>query len=276
MSDLDLVYNLWDDKEESVQDICSSVSLNLAANRVLYPQLGSYEYQSATLGVTMLAKTFCQNHWAITPESRDGNRSSKRPDLIVELAYKTEGALIYPAKLDDTDQDEIGFCLHLIYEAKGSHGNRFEQALAQVTDDQIPARFGQEQTLFVVIQRGLRFGFFEYHNDKQELDRLGIPHFRGCVPVTYDFHNSDGEFRNFLPIGHQLADTVLPLYHDTQNLRGLSDVNAQAIRTDAERIRTPCVFDYFEHQEYINYILARLAVDRPRIIWFLVWLQYCV
>ena len=235
----------------------------MAADRISNPLLGSYEYQSVTLGLTMLAKTFWQDHWAITPESHDGNLSSKRPDLILEMVYKTEGNNFYPAKQSDQVDLEMG--IHLIYEAKGSESRyRFEQALAQVTDEQIPRRYNNENIVFVVVQRGLRFGFFEHHKDRQELDRLRIPHLRGCVPLTYNFCNYEGEFRNFFPLGYQLPGTVLPIYHDTGNLRGLSNADAQAIRTDAEAVTVPCVFDYSIHPECINYILARMAFDRPR------------
>lgn len=269
MSLLDCVYNLWDDKDEPVPDICSAVSLHMAADRISDPALGSYEYQSVTLGLTMLAKTFNHDHWALTPESHDGNRSAKKPDLLVELVYISKGYRIYPAKRSDyrPDGPELTMGIQVIYEAKASEtGDRFEQALAQVTDHQIPQRCGNEYTMFVVVQRGLRFGFFEYHKDKQQLDRLGIPHFRGCVPVTHDFNNSLGEFRNFFPVGYQLPGGVLHLYHDTRSLRGLSNVAAQAIRTEAEAMATPCVFNFHSHPREINHVLARMAFDRPRAV----------
>jgi hypothetical protein len=270
MSALNSVYNPWNDTEESVQDICSDISLRVAADRIMHPPSGSYEYQTATLGSTMLSKAFYDEHWAITPESRDGDKSSKRPDLIVEFAFKlTDNMQMQFANREDFDNysGPMGFSLHLIYEAKGLKGNRFEQALAQVTDHQIPERYAEEQKCYVVVQRALKMGFFEYHKDIKELDRLDIQHFRGCVPLTLNYYDSEGDWRSFFPQeDYQLPPGILPLYFDQDRLRSVKDPTISAIREEAARMKIPCVFDYSLHKKEINFILARLRLDFARSI----------
>ena len=40
--------------------------------------------------------------------------------------------------------------------------------------------------VFIIVQRGLDIGFFEYFNGEAELVEGGTDHFRGCVSLTQD------------------------------------------------------------------------------------------
>lgn len=260
-----------------IRDICSLPSILFAADRVLQPLSDTYEYHSVTVGVSMISKAFHQDHWLITPESHDGDYSKKRPDLVVAcirfLELNPSGFLRFPTLQEyenKTDQDPLGMGLHLIYEGKSiSSNSRMEDALAQVTDFQMPQGFQNNRSIFVIIQRGLLFGFFEHFPNRNLLDTLGISHFRGCVSVTSAFKDLHGRVRTFFPLEEQLPQDLLPLYHNTERLRGTQDPAKQSVRNDAANFIFPCIFDFRRHPRQINYILARMSKFIPRMLsWF--------
>lgn len=67
-----------------VKNICYLVATIICANTIEYPERGSYEYQTKSLGVTMLTKAFHEDNWIITPEAHYGNLENKIPDLLIE------------------------------------------------------------------------------------------------------------------------------------------------------------------------------------------------
>lgn len=252
-----------------VKDICSLASIRMAADAIEHPQLGSYEYQSKTLGVSLLVKAFNEDHWLFTPEAHDGNIRAKKPDFIIEcvslIHRDLESSYIFPTPIQ-FESESIHMGIHLIYEAKGKESNdRLEDALAQVVEDQISERANDETNFFVVVQRGLLFAFFEYYHEKSKLDLLNIPHFRGCVPVTAEYENSFGSCELFFPDDYTQPNDLLPLFHNFERLRS-QDPEKQRIRQDAANLQVPCVFDFKKHPWEINLVLHRMCKFRPRFI----------
>jgi len=104
--------------------------------------------------------------------------SRKRPDIVVE----------------ELDPKGTKSSLRLLMELKSSKGDRFEDALDQVVNE-IEETLQSQMEVYVVVQRGTKIGFFEYHNDVSNLDEEGISHFKGCVSLTQDYASkaySDG------------------------------------------------------------------------------------
>lgn len=153
----------------STANYCNAPSLQLAKSRIQNPpDRQPYEHHVGSWACTMLSMVFNGHQWIITPEKRDQN-SKKRPDLV--------------EKLNDAHTESFH---HLFMELKSSKGDRIEEALAQVVDE---IQDTMEQTIeaFVVVQRGTKIGFFEYHNDISNLDEEEIPHFKGCVSLTQTY-----------------------------------------------------------------------------------------
>ena len=119
---------------------------------------------------------------------------------------------------------------NLVKEIKRSNGHRMEEALNQSVKD-IAQTLDYLQTfeVFIIIQRGFRIGLFEYHNDISDLDEEDIPHFLGCVSLTATY-NIGGQPSTILPV--QNIPNVLPLYHDTQRLREVTDKEKRKVRVE--------------------------------------------
>lgn len=255
---------------ENVKAISSLASVRLLANSITDPAHGSYEYQTSALGITMFTKAFQEDHWIFAPEARFGNINGKRPDLVVQMArlshLSPQEDVLHPTP-DDFEQGLAMFIgTHLIYEAKAQNSSdRLEDALAQVVKT-IPLAAGPATAMYIVIQRGLSFAFFEYYHDKALLDHLRIPHFRGCVPITAEYENSLNVTELFFPDAYYENDVVLlPLFHDFHNLRA---VNAERtkIREEAGDLVELCVFNFREHAREIDLVLHRMSKFRPRAI----------
>lgn len=70
--------------------------------------------------------------------------------------------------------------------------------------------------VYIVIIKGTKIGFFEYHNDQDELDDNNIPHLRGCTSLTQDY-----EIRGRMAtVLENKPDGMEPLYHNTRLFLG--------------------------------------------------------
>jgi hypothetical protein len=193
----------------------------------------------------MLKTVFHGPEWIITPEKTDEN-SKKRPDLVVE-------------KFEDGKAEH-----YLFMELKASNGDRFEDAISQVVDE-IAETMEEGIEAYVVVQRGLKIGFFEYHNDVSNLDEEDIPHFKGCISLTQNYP-IDGKVTKVL--SEPLPAGVDLLFHNYTKLRKVTD-NREA----AEEYKTSCIFDICKHQKVINLLFDHMVNKKPRSS---VWVRYCL
>jgi len=224
-----------------MSDYCAIPSIQFAMKRIQDPSsLGHgprpYEHHVGSWAFTMLKTVFHGPEWIITPEKTDEN-SRKRPDLVVE-------------KFKDGKAEH-----YLFMELKASEGDRFEDAISQVVDE-IADTMEEDIEGYVVVQRGLKIGFFEYHNDVSNLDEENIPHFKGCISLTQDY-KIGGKVTKVL--SEPLPADVDFLFHNHTKLRKVTEN-----RDAAAEYKTPCIFDICKHQKVINLLFDHMVNKNPR------------
>lgn len=264
----------------SIPKYSSSRPVQAALHRIKNPPTPiSYEHHVSSWAGTMLKKVFHSDDYTLSSEVIDPYEKSK-PDFLIE-------------KL--TNQDKL--VRHLYVELKKVGGDHFEKALDQATKH-IRATIEEEsetvKECFVVIQRGLDIGFFEYHARQEDLE--GFPNFRGCVSLTQAFRTdqdmpytdedimTDQDTQNYDPMDK--IDQSLQRYvkFDDQyrriivsttleglkqlsfgNYRG-NNLDLLQIRNDARLYTVPCVLNIEQHQELIDYLFHYMSLQTPRII----------
>jgi hypothetical protein len=231
----------------AVPNYCDQSSLLFAKKRINNPPTVQnkngllvstpYEHHVGSWAFTMVSSVFRGPKWIITAEKIDTN-SKKRPDIVVE-------------KLNSTDTESEHY---LFMELKAKDGDRFEDALAQVVFE-IAETMEDTIEAYVVVQRGTKIAFFEYHNDVDNLDEEGIYHFKGCVSLTqsYDIRGVN------TPVLKDIPNDLDYLYHDNSRLK-----NQTEIRAEAASYNTPCVFDLDKHGQEINFLFHHMANHKPR------------
>jgi hypothetical protein len=231
----------------ALKNYCAQPSLRFARKRINNPPLvynnqgifvpTPYEHHVGSWAFTMVNSVFHGPLWIITAEKIDQN-SRKRPDIVVE-------------KTDDTGEKSKHY---LFVELKARDGDRFEDALAQVVTE-IAGTMEDTVEAYVVVQRGTKIAFFEYHNDVGNLDEEDISHFRGCVSLTqaYSIKGVSTVVLSNLP------DDLDRLYHNYGYLKKQTE-----IRTEAALYDVPCVFDINKHEQEINFLFQHMADQNPR------------
>lgn len=186
------------------------------------------------LGSNNAEKGFSDDKWIIIPE-RSNEHTRRRPDITVQNMETP----------------------HLLYEVKSSKGDRLVDALFQ-TIDGIPPQWVDSMTdgsLYIIIQRGCKIAFFEYHNNTDDLNSHKIPNIKGCISLTQRLWDVN-RYRSILD---SIPDTVLPLYHDLS----LSINNTEA-RKAGRGYKARCVFDIQQHQREINFLFHHILTSKPR------------
>jgi len=109
---------------------------------------------------------------------------------------------------------------------------------------------------------GERIGFFEYHQDRDNLDEEGIPHFEGMVSLTtsYDFSGNPTRIMDDRDIPTDLEK----LFHNTGGLRTVQDPEQQEIREKARLYKTPCIFNITKHTKEIEYMFNHMENNKAR------------
>lgn len=252
----------------------NSPSVLAACNRITQPPGGiPYEHHVSTWAGTMLKKVFQSDNYTLSAEVIDATEN-KKPDYLIE-------------KLDDQNK----LVRYVYVELKKEGGQHFEKALYQATEYLQNTIEGTSETVkecFVVVQRGVKIGFFEYHARHEDLKH--ISNFHHCVSLTQVIDTEeDNPFveedrptymdpnTNLHPslIQHIRFDNekrnILP--HPPQDLQQLSfgnyngrDRKLQTLLRDARAYTTPCVFDITQHQREIDYLFYYMSVQPPRII----------
>lgn len=264
----------------SIPQYSSSRPVQAALHRIKNPPTGiRYEHHVSTWAGTMLKKVFHSDDYTMSSEVIDPHEKSK-PDFLIE-------------KL--TGQDKL--VRHLYVELKKVGGDHFEKALDQATKhirETIEEESDTVKECFVVVQRGLDIGFFEYHARQEDLE--GIPNFRGCVsltqvyrteedmPYTDDDIMSNQDTQNYDPMGKidqslrryvKFDDEYRRIIVSTtlEGLKQLSfgnysgnDTDLLRIRGDARLYTVPCVLNIEQHQALIDYLFHYMSFQTPRKI----------
>lgn len=260
----------------------SSRPVQAALHRIKNPPTGiRYEHHVSTWAATMLKKVFHSDDYTMSSQVIDPHENSK-PDFLIE-------------KL--TDQNKL--VRHLYVELKKIGGDHFEKALDQATKH-IRATIEEEsetvKECFVIVQRGLDIGFFEYHARPEDLVDEHIPNFRGCVSLTQVFRTeedmpyTDQEFHTLSSDQYNPKDKIdrslqqyvefdnehRPVIVSKNEVKGLKqlsfgnykgkDPDLLQIRDHARLYTVPYVLNIEQHQELIDYLFQYMSLQTPRII----------
>lgn len=112
--------------------------------------------------------------WSIVPEFRE--EGGKRPDFVVEKFH-----------LNNSLSPKQQFVPIIAVELKSAKGNSLIQALDQSTASMITLvdDLGEDFNIFIIIVKRKTIGFFEYHNDRNNLYEESIRHHNGAIPFNY-------------------------------------------------------------------------------------------
>lgn len=245
----------------TITNSCSSASLQYAKTLIKTPPIirneknkkerKYYEHYVASWGCTISNLVFTGQEWISTPERRD-DYSGRKPDWSVYKMFTTK-------------DNKQGAKPHVLTEYKSVKGDRFEKALDQTVDDYAETMdaAGQQSgvyDVFIVIIKGTKIGFFEYHNDT-DLDVYGIPNFKSCTYLTQDY-----EINGIMTcVLDSKPDGMEPLYYNTNRLKKgkLKNNKQQKIRDEAARYKELCVLDMDKHQDQINFLYHHMLNNEP-------------
>jgi hypothetical protein len=129
------------------------------------------EYEVGRVILTLLRKYFTlEDNWAITPEFRVPEK--KRPDFCLEKF---------------TPDENIKFRPKIFVEIKSIIGDNIQKATGQITET-LPEtldELGAEFDCFLIVVRGAKLAFYEYHNDRNNLTEDNLIHHHGAIPFNH-------------------------------------------------------------------------------------------
>jgi hypothetical protein len=137
-----------------------------AALAELAAQNGKLEYLTSRITLQLLRIHFSPEHWSIVAEYY--TEEAKKPDYVVE---KIENNKLTP---------------HIFVECKSKKGDSFNKAVHQLTEaSQITAdELSGNYSLWFIVTRNDKIGFYLYSNDRSNLEEDGIPNYNGAIPVN--------------------------------------------------------------------------------------------
>lgn len=109
----------------------------------------------------------------------------KRPDRLIEK---------YTEPVLGTVGGKANFSPHIFVELKSAKGDSLEKAVNQTTSSmpQTVDKAGKKYTMYLIIVKGKRIAFFEYHNDRDNLYYDGVLNTKGAIPFNHaSFYASD-------------------------------------------------------------------------------------
>lgn len=241
------------------------IGIKLAQDRLLNPPQGTpYEHHVGSWAMTNIVQHFNQANWVITPEqalstlnTEEGTsrQKVKKPDVVIEEAYQQSHKTGHQLRM------------HAAFELKKKGGDRFEKALCQLiaSIDNTLSEEGYALSrfeTFAVVMCGEKIGFFEYHQDRDNLDEEGIAHFEGMVSLTtsYDL----GGIPSRIMDDRDIPTDLEKLYHNTAKLQTLQDPEQQKIREEAKLYQTPCILNITKHTKEIEYLLNQMENNKAR------------
>lgn len=226
-------------------------ALLLAQERISQPSATfkptCYEYHVGTWACTMLSKHF-EDDFLITPEMFTRG-TNKKPDFTIE-------------KFCEDKEDKSKF--HAVYELKKQGGEYLDRALGQAANaiSQLCDVDEGWIEMFVIAQRGMEIGFFEYLSYTNMMEDAGITHFKSCVPLTYlhkDLLFGNDEAKSAIEqLSANLPDTVMPLVYGHPGRKSTESL------AEADEIDTACVFNLATHKDEIDFLFHYIATQNPR------------
>lgn len=191
---------------------------------------------------------------------------------IIELAQKR---ISHPKALEEKVthyEHHVGSwaCTMLVfYEIKKHKGDHLEKALEQVTEAIYMT--GDEtgvHEFFVIIQRGLEIGFFEFQTTYHpEMDEKEIDHFKGCVPLLFsneqigDYNGPKGELMK-----NKVEEILSNKHSGVQKLLHRNTKKDEESLDDAKKVQTPCIFNLEKHKEEVDLLFHYISTAKPREI----------
>jgi hypothetical protein len=113
--------------------------------------------------------------WSNVPQYLVPER--KRPDRLIEKYKETEGF----------EGSKENFHPHIFVELKSAKGDSLKKALEQATSSMVQTvdELGESFSIFLIITKGKYIAFFEYHNDRSNLDEDDVPNHKGAIPFNH-------------------------------------------------------------------------------------------
>lgn len=143
-------------------------------------------------------------------------------------------------------------------ELKSLGGDRLEDALHQTTSELHTWMDNTILDVYIVIQRGTKMAFFEFHSNSNDVEEV-CPSVFGCTSLTQSFLIDSKE----QTIMANLADNLEQLYHNTDKLKNTNQEKKE-LREKAGNYKVPCVFDLDLHENEINFLFHHMAHNPPR------------
>lgn len=167
----------------------------------------NYEHYVGSWVLTYLYGLFSDTvgNYVFTVEKKD-RTSNKKPDIV----------------LGNFEPENESLSYHLVVELKKEKGDRFEDALFQ-TVEEICYTMEESVDVFVVVVRGTKIGFFDYHNDGTNLIEDGVLHILNCISLTEGYTKGIGEdqieYSSVITDLPAIPEDVDYLFHDHKRLR---------------------------------------------------------
>lgn len=255
---------------------------------------------SAFYTTWITSRHFSDGTWVIAPEPREVVSRALKADLILSKCHESipqspprpnQPSTRLPSALPPRLRSPVPgsetsnlprpifrIIPRLAVEFKSTIGDRLEMALEQLIGTIKPrmdildrSQEGFYYQMFFMVARGPKVAFFSYYSEifHEFLDRLQIPHFRGCVSVT-EIHDHIDHARYgrgiFLP--HDIPNDLELLNLDDPMHVNVTSADLLRLRHDAAQYRTPCVFDMgtTRHRELVDKIFFYISHFSPREI----------
>ena len=223
-------------------DSCSA--LDLAMQKILNEKFPTFR-TVATWACTRLKNTFQEKYWAITFKDHYTDNDPSTTNLTVEKV------------------EEKKLNIHLAMELRPNFlYYNFTKILDQAVE-KVQQTIPIKEKIFLVVQCGIRIGFFEYNNDHEKLIGDNIKNYHGCIPLTMD-HVKDDKRLNVI-LDNKPKD-LLPLEHRYRNKRGLAmgDYVGYYGGKSGHNFFVPCIFDLRKHGKEIDFLFHHMATEKPR------------
>ncbi len=231
--------------------------IELAQKRISHPKalegkVTHYEHHVGSWACTMLARHFNTKDFLITPEMSN-IQTNKRPDFTIEKYCESQNNLR----------------THVFYEIKKHKGDHLEKALEQVIEAIYMT--GDEtgvHEFFVIIQRGLEIGFFEFQTTfHPEMDEKEIDHFKGCVPLLFSneqIGSYNGPKKELMK--NKVEEILSNKHSGVQKLLHQNTKKDEESLDDAKKVHTPCIFNLEKHKEEVDLLFHYISTAKPREI----------
>lgn len=132
------------------------------------------EYDVSRAALLILTHYFpLREEWSIVPEFRVAE--GKRPDYMIEKFLHNDNLL-----------PKRQFVPKIALELKGGKGKSLIEAINQSVASMVTLvdDIGEDFSIFLIIVRGKTLGFFEYHNNRNDLYQEAVQHHYRALPFN--------------------------------------------------------------------------------------------